>query len=511
MGDKKEPEFVFGPDVRTETAVISAAIVDPAIRKGLTLRLRPDTFLVPEHQEIWRVLTEIARLGIDYDHAAAHRLSNGGVKIDYLAWLVTERPDPPDERTLDYFLETLQWEKAKYTAYTGPIPALLEALKDPTVPVEKAQALGEQVAIALRGYRDRRHLHDADELVRRQMAEIRKRIQGQAFYPYGIPGLDFYDPAEQTVRRMTPGAAPGEITVLCAVPGGGKSTFAGHLAIGLGRQRRRVLIGSWEMDAGVTLEILAVLALGWSRTEVLTPKSVLGPSGLREGTFLTADRLDLLEGKMRQIAKLVRFMDAPGVRDPGSRRRRSNDEVLDLLKGYVADVAPDVVIFDLWKRALPNTKPEDEEDALIRLQEMAHEYRFHAVVVHQLRHKDVEARDDPRPTRESLKGSGAYVEVADTIIGLNRPSLWKPVEDDTLEAFILKQRKGKWPLQVNFDWVADTGQVSGGEHVEYDSPRTTRAAQKATGMGQFLRGGSQGGKTVEAIEKGKRKGAKDDG
>lgn len=483
----REDSDTFGADIRNETAIIAAALVDSEIRKATTTRITPDTFLVPEHRQIWEVLTEITRRGIQYDHAAAHRLSNGGVRIEYLLAIAGDRPDPPDQSSLDNFLETLFWDKARHTALTGPIATLLDVLKDPRNSPDKAQALGDQVAAALRGYRDRRFLHDPADLVRRQMAEIRKRIQGQSAYPYGIPGLDWYDPDTRERRRMVPGAAPGDLTVLTGVPGGGKSTISGHLALGLGRQRRKVLVGAWEMSAGMTLEILAVLALGWSRTECLVPRTREAPQGggLREGLFLTKERLDALERKMRQISRYVSFMGPVGVRDPVTRRRRTNDEVLDILRGYVSDVAPDVVIFDLWKRALTQTRPEDEEDAIIRLQEMAKELKFHAIVLHQLRSKDVEARSDPRPTREGLKGSSAYLETADTIIGVNRPSLWKAVDDSTIELYVLKQRFGRWPLQVDFDWVADTGQISGGQHVEYD--RTTRAQPASpTGMKAFL-------------------------
>jgi hypothetical protein len=88
--------------------------------------------------------------------------------------------------------------------------------------------------------------------------------------------------------------------------------------------------------------------------------------------------------------------------------------------------------------------------------------------VQQQRLKDIELRPDKRPTREGIKGSGAWTEVPDNIFGVHRPALWKPVPDNVLEIDVLKQRYGKWPLAVEFDWDPDRGQISGGRSVEYD-------------------------------------------
>jgi hypothetical protein len=60
--------------------------------------------------------------------------------------------------------------------------------------------------------------------------------------------------------------------------------------------------------------------------------------------------------------------------------------------------------------------------------------------------------------------------VADTIIGWYRPSLAKNVPDDTIQAIILKQRYGHWPLAVEFDWDPQFGSIDNGRSIEYDRP-----------------------------------------
>jgi hypothetical protein len=127
----------------------------------------------------------------------------------------------------------------------------------------------------------------------------------------------------------------------------------------------------------------------------------------------------------------------------------------------------------LWKRCLRQTKPEEEEDALLRQQSIAKETNVHCILVQQQRMKDVELRDDKRPTREGIKGTGAWVEVPDTILGTHRPALWKRVDDDKFEVVVLKQRWGVWPLAIEFDWNGEYGMITNGRVVPYDPPGTT--------------------------------------
>jgi hypothetical protein len=158
---------------------------------------------------------------------------------------------------------------------------------------------------------------------------------------------------------------------------------------------------------------------------------------------------------MARLSAWCRFWKQPWGRERG--KRWTNDGALDDIHEHIADSGCEVFIADLWKRCLRTTKPEDEEAALIRQQAIADETRTHAVLCQQQRLKDIEQRPDKRPTREGIKGSSAWVDVADTIIGVHRPSLWKNVDDDTVELDLLKQRWGKWPVAVEFDWDGDRG------------------------------------------------------
>ncbi len=444
----KESDLAIPVDPINEQAVIAAAMVDAEARAALVRRVRADHFLAPQHRAIWAGIADLEARGLVPDRAALAR--TGGVDVEYLDEVSGLAPSSAPNLALH--VDALLWDKQRALAVEGPIRDLLEAIRDPRHAPDRVRAVARRVAESLSGHGVGRHLHDPSEVVRTQVLELRARMAGKRRYPYGVQGLDN---DENNEPRMVPGAAPGQVTVLTAVSGGGKSVMAAHIALGLARQRRRVLYGAWEMRGGMTLELLTCISLGWSRSALQLGK-------LDEQSLATFERT------MREIAKWVRFM-----RNPFFQRgsgKPSNERNLDLIEEHIAVSRAEVFIADLWARCLVRSDPEEEALALTRQQAMLEELSVHGVLLQQQRLKDIEQRADKRPTREGIKGSGAWVEIADTGIGTNRPALWKRVEDNTLEAIVLKQRYGRWPLAVEFDWDADKGMISNGRTVDYERP-----------------------------------------
>jgi hypothetical protein len=173
---------------------------------------------------------------------------------------------------------------------------------------------------------------------------------------------------------------------------------------------------------------------------------------------------------MHAIAQWVTFIKNPFRRIRSVRKSsKSNEDNLDIVQSLIGDSGCEVFIADLWARCLSSRDPSDEEEALFRQQSMLEEMGVHGILVHQQRHKDIEMRSDKRPTREGIKGSGAYVETADTMLGVHRPAQWRPqLDDNKLEVIVLKRRYGRWPIAIEFDWCPDEAQISGGRTIDYD-------------------------------------------
>lgn len=445
-------------DVVNEQVVIAAAIVDEHVRRKLVGSLGSDYFFGKGHAEVWAVVAELTRQGLHYDPATVRQMSNGAVDTKYLDELVENRPEVPPN--LRYHVEMLQWDRQRIEAARGPVNSLLEALRKQSTEPDKVRALAKSVATSFDGVGSQRYLRDPAALVSEQVKSLFDRRLGQVCYAYGIDGLDVYDARDENAGepRLVPGSAPGQVTVVTGTSGSGKTTLTANIMLGMANMGRRVLCGAWEQGSGPTLELMATFSLGFARKDVL-----LGRLGDED--------IDRMRVEMERISQHVRFFEIPFGRAKGEKQ--SNDRNLDLVHQYISDSGCDVFVADLWRRSLRQTDPEEEEHALYRQQAIAQETRCHCILIHQQRLKDLEQRPDKRPTREGLKGSGAWVEVADTILGMHRPALYKNVPDDRCEIIVLKQRHGAWPLAVEFDWDAKHGSIRNGRTIAYDQPAET--------------------------------------
>lgn len=450
-------EVVVPHSPLNEQVVLGAAAVDDEVRVRLTRKLTADRFHVAEHRAIWEGFAELSRRKLAYDPATLKGLAPGA-DLRLLAVIEDARPDVPEN--LDHHVETLLWDHARISAAEGPISALIEALRDAKTDPAKVRALARSIGESFNGA-NRSHLLDSDALLADASRDMHTRTEQTAIYPLGIPDLDYFEEVEEGVPRlprMLPGAMPGLMTMLTGISGSGKSTLAGHITLGLARQKRRVLYCAWEPKARMTLQLLGCLSAGLSRARMM--------AGL-----LTPHEKELIEERMGRISRWVRFMSNPFKRRKG--QKASNDYNLDLVEDHVGESGCEVVVFDLWKRCLCQSRPDDEEQAVERQQAMLEDLNVHGILLHQQRLKDIEMRPDKRPTREGQKGSAIYTEAPDTIIAPHRPALFKKMDDDTMEIFVLKQRWGQWPLGTAFDWDAETGQIARGRSIPYDAPGQT--------------------------------------
>lgn len=473
---KDEPtELVIPHDVIGEQVVLAATVVDwNGIGAELLDRHHPDVFVEERHRILWAAFRAMRARRIEFDWGILQRqLGTDRESRAYMEDLVERMPDVPD--TIAQHVENLLWDRRRIQLATTHIPPLLEALQNPSEEQDRVRALAMHVGEwgKARGSSLSQWVHDPEEIVRESMAEIRKRVAGHASSPYGIRGLD--TDLDTGKRRMIPGAAAGQITVLTGISGSGKSTMAAQLTLSIARQQRRVAYGAWEMKGPMTLELLACISLGWSRSRLMQGAQENEVAEGEDPTYLalySEEDLQVLQARMQEIAEYVTFFRNPFRRNRGDRKNASdaNDRNLDLLQELVADSGCEVVVCDLWKRCLRDASVEAEEDALMRQQAMAEELSVHFILLQQQRLKDIEQRPDKRPTREGIKGSSAWVEIADTIIGMHRPAQWKRIDDDKIEALILKQRYGKWPLAVEFEWDGDLGSITGGRTIDYQPP-----------------------------------------
>lgn len=470
-------------DPLNEASVIALAAQSQETLDRLLLTIRPEHFKTRECREAWEAMAEVRRKRLDLDPAAVRAVST-----DKIAFFIEDVATTGAPKNLDYHVQGLLWDHARVVTAKGPLQAFLDGIRDPKMEAERLRALAKQVMLSLQGTGERPHLIDQAALVRHAMVDVEERLHGRATYSYGVPGIDKHPDGTQ---RMIPGSAPGLMTVLTANSGGGKSTLVQNMMLGMAFENgcfekdapgRSILAGAWEMQAQTTLESLAEMSLRWSRSDARVGK----------GALTEHDNRVLLRERMKLIAERIRFLELPFARTSGERKTGANDRNLDLIHAYIADSGCEVFVADLWERCLRETNPDDVTQALYRQQAMLQETRVHGILLHQLRFKDVEARSDPRPTRESLKGSGAYIEVADAVLGIHWPYLYKNVDPNTIEVILLKQRYGKWPMALELSYDPDSGAVWGGRDVQYQRPG--ESSEVEAGLADSWKQGGGGGR-----------------
>ena len=463
MSDYRKPgpppkpnDRVVKVQVETEQVVLAAMLVDAATRRKLLRALPLDRWQVAQHKPIVVALAELDRRSIEYDPAALKRLFPD-VDVEYLAELAAARPTVPEN--LQHYVQGVLWDATRVDAVQGPIASILEALADPLSDPGKIRGLARAVADAFGAWREKARVIPAEQVADDLEAELRARAAGQAVYPFGIPGIDLYQDEPNTPPRLIPAAKPGKITCITGTSGSGKSTMACRIALGQARQKRRTLYGAWEMTHTESIELLAVMSLAEEGVDVSRRKLMTGTAD--EAMIAAAAK------RGRQIAPFVRFVPNPFQR---GTKGETNDGNLGIIQTLIEDMGADVFIADLWDRCLVETEPDDVRAALFRQQQICDATKCHGILLQQQRSKDIETRADKRPTREGIIGSGAWVDIADTILGCYRPAQWKAIPDDIVVVDVLKQRHAPWPLSVEVEWDPDRAFFGAGVSVAYDQP-----------------------------------------
>lgn len=463
-------------DPVNEQVVLAAMMVaDPETCDRLLSRAPVDSFYSKSHKQVRAVIGEARRKGLrEMDPATLGRL-DPEVDIRVLERLPELRPDVPDN--INFHVDTLMWDWRRAQATQGPVQSLLESLQNPNEEPERVRSIARQVAAAFEGdHGQARFLRDPEQVISEAMTSLRRRAAGEAFYPFGIQDLDF---DEGGGRRCRPGAMPGLTTILTGMSGSGKTTFAAHMILGLYHQNRKVLVGAWEVRAPMTLELLATLELGWSRSRTLDGKSNTVQTDNDGYAALTEEELEAIEREMRNISRYVRFVENPFTR--GSVRggdRRSNDDYLDILEDHIEASGAEVVLLDLFDRVLCDRRPDDEQEAIWRVLEMANKLQVHNVLVHQQLVKGDQVRADKKPSLAGLKGSSAYVDAGAIILAPHIPARFKAMTDDRFELYGLKLRYAP-PFAIEFEWEPDTGQIANGR--TFDANDTLDAPDEAFG------------------------------
>ena len=456
-----EDEVVVQFDILNEQVVIAAALTLDDQRVRLCRQVNASLLHSEMHKSAWRLVEHMAERKLSWDGGAVLRTvcADAGLLV-YLDDVV--RHAHTTGRNIGEHVSRLMWDAARMRAASGPLPDLLTAIKDSGAEPGDVRGAARRVLECFDGHGDTSAMPAPGTTSEEQAVEIRLRSTGRATYPYGIKGIDYE--ADGETPLLVPGAAPGRITIVTGVSGSGKSMLCARMVHGLWRQGRTVLYGAWEPGLGNALEVLACMECGLNRRE------------LRMGLTSDADMKRHAEA-MREIEKGVRLLAPPfrqgrsveGGGQDGRRTYDTNERRIDLLAHYIERSGCEVVACDLLKRAFARFRdPSDEAAALYMVQDMVHGLGRHLIGVHQqLTKGEAGKKTDKRPSREGLKGPAEWFDVADLVVGVHREHIYHNVPDDKLELHVCKQRDGRYPVAIEFDYDGDHMTLANARQFDY--------------------------------------------
>lgn len=227
------------------------------------------------------------------------------------------------------------------------------------------------------------------------------------------------------IDHITQGMKPGELVVLAARPGVGKTALALSMAYGLAKQGRGVGIFSMEMDRELLLQRLAALELGIETTQI--------PKLLRRGDERVMDAL----ARLSELPIYVDHTPALNILAIRDRARR------------LASTTPiDLWIVDYLQLAQSMSDRDDEVRRITLISQgltsLAREFRTPVLALSQLS-RAVEGRNSKVPQLSDLRGSGSIEQDASQVWFIYREELYDPetTKKGMAEIHISKHRNGE--------------------------------------------------------------------
>ena len=436
--------------ILNEQIVLGSMLSSRDLRKKYIKILTPKDFVAPRHQAIFAALMAMEDHKLDYVPSTL----KGFLPQKEEEWGGTEYLKKLEqfsaEENFNYHFERIKWDKARVEILGTHVEEFEKLLKDPNLDPDTALMYLRKIEATLQDAKRRNFIVGGIAASATYQADLYGREGRITSRSTGFASLD---------RKLSAPFAPKQITVIAASPSIGKTTFALNCAY---RQAKHWRVGylAWESGHIAATDIICASAL-----EIPLAKIVKSPGALSSEE---RNRLDKFLDTMFSSKSNLSFLKPPPAKVMSSQKGpwEVNDKVIDWVESQIVQWGVEIVYWDLFLKKLPDRRPDAVSWALDRIQSIADKHNVHFALLHQITLKQAEIKEDKRPSRAVLKGTGAWIEVPDTVLGLYRKAIYeRNVEDTEIEIMCLKQRFGQWPWTVVMDWDGQSTRVTGGREI----------------------------------------------
>lgn len=390
-------------NIEAEQSVLAACMLSAEVAEDLVLKLKPENFYRPQHRVIFEGIISLTtrHMPVDPISLADTLAATGQLELvggrPYLVELVSntfsltswERHSEIVKRMS--ILRELEKAAAQINALAHDAPDDLDEV------VEEA----EKTLFNVTEKRVASTFHKMDELVANAYEEI-TRLANQSDHMAGVP-TGFTD-----VDELFHGFRGGDLVILAARPGVGKTSFALNLATNAAKAGVAVAFFSLEMGADQLVQ------------RILCSEALVSLSKLRAGKIAEGDWAALAEasGKLSQLDMYID--DTPGlsILEARAKGRRELRSLKEGQKGLI------VVDYLQLMQPGPNTRNKSTNDQVGEISRglkiLAKEMNMPVLALAQLNRSIEQRGKDKRPMLSDLRDSGSIEQDADIVMFIDR-------------------------------------------------------------------------------------------
>ena len=411
-------------NMQAEQSVLGAVLLKPDTLTDLVEIIKPEMFYTRQNAQIWSEML---------------RLFTNDQTIDFVTLL--------DAVISDGVFPSADEAKVYLTGLAETVPSISNVKAYAQI-VQEKYLVRQLMDVAKDILQDAGDEPDADLLLEnaeQRIYEIRSGRDSSALTPLSSsmvetltnlqkisgPDADKYKGIPTGFRLLDTvltGLGRGDLIILAARPGMGKTSFILNLARNAARTGKKIAFFSLEMSRDQLAQRL------------LSLDSSVGISRLRKGG-LTPEEWDRIATATGELYNAQIFVD------------ESSDITVQQIKAKVRRNKPDAVFIDYLQLLTPVTKSDNRavqvQEMTRALKIMAKELAIPVVVCSQLSRAGTGRGVSHVPQLSDLRESGAIEQDADIVIMLHRPGYYKDgsdgedVDENEAQVIIAKHRHGE--------------------------------------------------------------------
>lgn len=408
-------------DELAERALLGGMIVEPRlISVALSRGLKEEDFYFEKHRQVYALLKVLYQeYGENWDDVVALELARKeGIPLEKnFLWVLAE-----EGATSEVLFESALRIVKEHSTLNRLKEQAIKLLKAKSI--EEAQAAREEL-IAFK--EEVLEIEPFERMVSEGIEELKLVIESEKL----ILGLEtgFFE-----LDMLTSGFEPGNLILIGARPGMGKSSFMLSIALNMAKKGKRVVVFSLEMSKKQVLHRIFSLSSG------------VPLKNIRMGMITKEDFPRIVEAGLELRKKPAVFDFSPA---------RTPVEIRSIAQVEQADI----IFIDYLQLITPPkqySSRQEEVAAISRsLKLIAKDLNIPVVALVQLS-RQTEHRSDKRPTLADIRESGQIEQDADIVMFLYRPEYYKknpsPEEAGLVEVIVAKNRQGAYgTVRLRFD------------------------------------------------------------